>query len=293
MGIQGAFCVEMIPLISSDPYEAKHKDVVMKLNKDGQCNAANQDNQFAFWRCQIFKGALPVAGSTMAQHACSGDVWTWEESMIANFREYASPALGVLFRAFPIASHGVVFGCIALWLWSAVVVEALRGVTGFAMIAWAHEAIEAKHKFTQSCVLRVVVVIISVLRLALIVGLGFWGGKFLAHTDNVKDFILNSVALQFVVEIPALFYRAFASSHQKDQLAKFNNDANDAPLEAYAPQVLWDWNGDLAFIVGLIFFFVPVFFYLFPFSFNMVSLVDASLCYNTTESVYNHSATLR
>lgn len=62
-------------------------------------------------------------------------------------------------------------------------------------------------------------------RILVILSLGYYGLVFLVYTDNLKDFILNSVALGFVLDIPDIVFSAFASLKVKQNVKDQSNRA--------------------------------------------------------------------
>merc|ERR1719409_139639 len=80
-----------------------------------------------------------------------------------------------------------------------------------------------------------VVLLTFLVRLVSTAGFGFYGVKFLARTDNLKDFILNCVALQFVFEIPTIAYQAFSLVQTQQQLRRLNRKWDDAAVKGRIP----------------------------------------------------------
>jgi len=217
--------------------------------------------------------------------------WSWEESQIANFVEYRTGVKSVWLKALILLggnANGELFGMLALLLWSATIVKALRACAQFSMIVGAYESDGDVLNFEPSPALKVVVGIITVCRLVILVFLGIYGGQFLSYVDNLKDFILNSVALGFVIDIPDIFFNAFASNTEKVALQDFpegNKGQKPKPkIVALVPSLIWDHSGGSSLLFGGVFYVFLHFKYFAPFVKNLITLVADPVCFNNTDN---------
>lgn len=194
-------------------------------------------------------------------------------------------------------SKGELFGLLSLMLWSATIVQAFRAVLASAAVLIAKppnlsasvidkltedEAAcwDCANRIASSVVVQCWVVMITCGRVFIIGSLWWYGGQFLSHTDNLKDFILNSVALGFVVDVPVLFFNAFAGNRQKAHLIQLSqpHTSVDSYLSYSAPQMLWDHSSTMAAVLGILACFVPANKFLIKFAGNLQDFVQPSLC---------------
>lgn len=293
--LQFAFAIWMVGSISSGD-----KELAQKLEAGA---GAGKYNVFADWRIDEKAGAEynGVPRLQWANWACIGQDWSWQESKIDDYTKYSASLLG----AKGWMMKGWVFGMVAIFLWSANIVSALRGVLSYFMLALPCTKIVRKDQYPKQAVqdelqklnehtdrgwwpqvfVKGTVVFIAIARLVAICVLGFNGVKFLAFTDNLKDFILNSVALMFVIDIPDILFKAFASNKEKVSLANIVDgnriytdlDACGGWACKECSLIVWTCSGCLSIVIGLIFTSIGCY-YLSSFSSNLDTKVYRQLC---------------
>jgi len=197
-------------------------------------------NQFAAWRAE--------ANNHTAQFICTGREWSWRENVADEMIKYNEQAY--LLFAIPV-TRGVMFGVLSMCLWVCLLIIQLRAASASLALFGLDDttirdhvqSVSAQHKHAHHqmswnmwneagdgcCVdphrtsnAKIVIVGTFLVRLAATLGFGFFGMKFLAYTDNLRDFILNCVALAFVFEIPDLVYRAFALVDTQEEIRDLN-----------------------------------------------------------------------
>lgn len=281
--IQTAFVWAMIPAISKDELIGKHNSVGFKLDAADMC-PKKQNNLFAEWRCNRKDGAdVSFDGKTpRAQYACNGKEWSFQEAQLDNWVKYTGLVKSALMMFLGDgAPRGAIFGVLALILWSATIVQALRKAGEFGTLILAES--ETSTAFPQSVGLKLTVAIVALFRVFVVVSLGFYGGKFLSHTDNLKDFILNSVALGFVIDIPDLFFNAFASAVEKVEMAEYGDKAQ---LKTWVPGIIWNHSGILSLLTALALFVFNFVNFLVPFANNMTEFVTGTACFEPKNNAF-------
>jgi len=192
------------------------------------------------------------------EHACKGAEWSWPESVIDDLRKYQKPM--TLLHLIPI-SAGRFFGLISIFIWAGSVAAHFRKLASYSMILlvgednvlwlpwreyeekWKKELNIGRHRneigelvegefhsphervqraLAHNAIVARCLVAIVALRVFTSGSLAYYGVVFLAHTDNLKDFILNSVALEFVFGLSSLVYSAFDSVDDSDELEGLN-----------------------------------------------------------------------
>jgi len=239
---QWVFAVHLVPAVIQNDFQPKiDLQVYESWRLDPKRGSQTLDRQDAL-------------GKSFAELACTGRAFSFAEEKADDLGDYVAPAS--LFNipgttiGFPM-SAGKLFGILAIALWGGTVSNALRGwcrnATLVAKFFYIHvESSKRSNVYWHPRVL--VLIVIFVFRLIIIANLAYWGVKFLAWTDNLKDFILNSVALGFIFDLPTLVYTGFASSHDKNLFAEFGerqdkNEANFPALEYDVPVFIARTNG--------------------------------------------------
>jgi len=234
--LQFMFTFYLIPPISQDEYSGKFEFSAT----DGV------ENVMENWRREQ---GVPHEGEThgWAFWACRGNDWSWEQDMIDNFQKYSTHsefAFGLNFR------NGTIFGLCATFLWAASVVKAFRSCAGQASLLLMDEDHSTK-KLDFSlwtnplCKLTLALMVTS--RMIVIAGMAYHGVNFLVYTDNLKDFILNSIALGFVFDMPDLLYDALAANNEKSAIEYFSTKEMKVSL----PRCLSFMSGVLSAVVSV------------------------------------------
>jgi len=285
---QWVFAVYLVPAVIQNDYKAK-----------------TDTHVYEAWRLDPKRGSqtldrVGALGKSFAELACTGRAFGYAEEKADDLGDYAAPR--TLFNYFPM-SAGKLFGLLAIAVWGGTVSNALRGVCLNATVAYrmAMERQKDQDKNPQKplplqsklpyCLVvlfgyrwELVFAIIFVFRMIIIYQLAFWGVKFLAWTDNLKDFILNSVALAFIFDLPTLMYSAFASSHDKNLVAEFRErqDGKDVenfpPLEYDMPNFLARTNGAGFLLFAFLITFAGCVHWLRPFATALEHDVYGKMC---------------
>lgn len=184
-------------------------------------------NELEFWRDGDGSGNGAIDSHTeehraWASWACEGMDWSFFASALDDYGTYTTP-----FASTPI-SKGRLFGIVALVLWSALIIKEFTMIVRFAcllllptcgggqsacVVRDGRPTIEA-----LPCWVKLAAGCMVVVRLAIIMVLGINGLKFLAYTENLKDFVLNSLALGFIFDLDEMVFATFVSPKHQQQL---------------------------------------------------------------------------
>jgi hypothetical protein len=255
MYTQMVLAVYVIPLISLDEYGEK-------LEVEGI------GNLFGQWRRSPVRGAAPVAGmqgETHADLACTERQWSWEEDVIDDLGKYRKKM--TFFMMIPTGT-GHFLGIMVLSIWVCTAIVQLRSWAGFVLLLFLPEYLteEAMDNVVESRkswrVMRgfkkkqakATVVAVALARGALIILVARSGMVFLARTDNLNDFILNSVALAFVFELPVLLYKAFAYPDTQQDLKSISTKFEDSKVRLAIPAWVIYSSGPVSVVTALALF---------------------------------------
>lgn len=168
---------------------------------------------------------------------CLNKAWSWEAAQLDDYGDYAETMKFLMY--FPVHA-GHFFGLVSILLFSCYLIIHFRRASQFVMLIWFTPACDMMTDFKSpspmfievyggmsTTVTQSIVFIIFLARLAAISCTGFWGIRFLALTENLTDFILNSVALVFILEIPEVLYKAFAPNDFQEIARQINNQLNE------------------------------------------------------------------
>jgi len=210
--IQFVFSFYLVPAVADD-------EILEKVPENGT-------NQFEMYR--------DLHGARMP-HICGGSKWSWPESVADDLRKYTQPAHLLLF--FPMC-QGRLFAIVCIGVWACVIAMQFRAVFHSFVLIFMKNSIQPA--ITQgepqdppeeiadlnwdSWIGKCAVIKVTFWRLLTVGYVGYYGMMFLAYTDNLKDFILNSVALAFIFEVPIYVHMAFMGRHTIRQI-KQTNDA--------------------------------------------------------------------
>jgi hypothetical protein len=214
--------------------------VFAKNGLSEKVNASWGGSEFKHWAYDG-DGALPIqTGQTKPSRfeTCQGSDWSWHETQMGDHGEYhAQSKLTKWFLpAGSRLSLGRQFGIIALLLWIVLLFKEFRFICQYLTIAFTlgedpddepgykyryEEGKSAKKGFEKKWYLdsigtctRITIIVVGLWRFVFLILLGKIGCEFLAHTESVKDFILNSLALGFVYDLDELFFTT-ALSYKK------------------------------------------------------------------------------
>jgi len=270
IGFQLLFTWWMIPAIAQDEYSPKT-----------QLPNGNETwtwNVFKDWHTE--EGTQFSHGRSWAEWACDGQSFDWQEGKIDDLAKYNKKIK--VWREY--TRSGPAFGFVAICLWSAMIIKAFREWCGFAMLLLPHlERDDTETRAVSRAPLlkpwaQVFLAVVSLGRLFVLTTLAYYGMKFLSFTDNLKDFILNSVALSFVLDIKDLLFSALAANSQKESLAKFTQRYT---LKAKVPQIVWHSSGVVSVLMAMLITMLGFVELLKPFSDTMHDRVYQMLCPET------------
>jgi len=183
---------------------------------DGMLPPKLDYNLFIDWKNN--DGASVTNGQTWAAWACQGEDWSFYANEIGKMQGYAAPMLGT--------DKGTVFGCVAILLFAGIILKELRGLVDYVCLVFLPDAHdedgyevdadgETGHLVALSALTKVIVVLVALARLVISGLLFFYGARFLSYTAELKDFVLNSVALGFIFDLDELVFEAFVADVKK------------------------------------------------------------------------------
>lgn len=179
-------------------------------------------NLFEQWK--IGDGQEHQHNDTWAHYACSGEDWSYFSQQLDDMKEYGATS--------PLSSRwssGALFGVTALVLWSLLITKEFRSIAEYLALLTLQPG-EAIHTYTWSkengielhsltIAAKCIVATVASFRFCMNVLLGWKGALFLSFTTNLKDFVLNSVALGFIYDLDELVF-AVALDSKKQQVVK-------------------------------------------------------------------------
>jgi hypothetical protein len=257
-----------------------------------------ESNAFKMWREDPDGGAGKSWGYDWAGWACNGKDWSWEESQIGNYDNYKKPLEKIDFFGWKKdlkvwsrfrVSNGKAFGLIALFLWSSAIVKGIRDAFEYGFLAHCTTEIVqsltvedlikgdtlAEETGIMTTCAKISVLLVGLIRITLLALLCRQGVQFLSHTDNLKDFVLNSLALGFVMDIPSTLFSSFATYTERAAIDDFNEKNKITSKET----VFWSFiSGFIWVLLGALIVIVGAYHDLFPFAEQLDSQVYQRLC---------------
>jgi len=232
IGMQMMFGFIMLKLIAVDDYKGKfalsdldNPDVTYNLFEDwfeshsdppvATVHVNGKGRQT--WRDEDDEGYL-------AKWICKGQSWSFHETKIDDVAKYAASPMGGNLHV------GQVFGFFAILMWAGLIIRELRSNMNYALLLFMPRPVKHRpcYEFNKELyagritslplAVKGVVVLVFLARLCINFSLGIYGLRFLSFTDNLKDFLLNSVALGFVYDIDELAFSAFIAPHKKQAI---------------------------------------------------------------------------
>lgn len=161
-----------------------------------------------------------------AYWVCNGKDWSWYADIIDDYKSYAQQfEIGFL----PTIANGRLFGIVAIVLWLALIVREFNSILEYALLVFmpaspvgtcfrrsADGASASLVAMPKS--VKLLVVLVVIVRITINISLGYHGVMFLAYTEALKDFILNSIALGFIFDIDELVFAVFLAKSKKRHL---------------------------------------------------------------------------
>jgi hypothetical protein len=198
-------------LVTKSRFEADHESGVVNL--------------FEEWKLiEGDKQRYMTNNETWTHWACLGEDWSFYEQQLNDMREYS--ASSPLSTKWP---SGDLFGVVALMLWSLVIIKEFRAIAEYLSLLTLPRG-EATHAYNWSeengielnsltIAAKCIVAIVALYRFWISVMLGWKGALFLSFTTNLKDFILNSIALGFIEDLDEMVF-VVALDSKKQQVVK-------------------------------------------------------------------------
>jgi len=192
----------------------------------------NITNQFKLYRTNHVGNMTDI---------CDGEKWSWPESIADDLSKYVDHAH--LLFIFPMC-QGRLFAIVCMGVWACVIAMQFRAVFhSFVLvfmknntddtddeIGWCcedppdHDQVDDSNMNWNSLIGKSAVIKATFWRLLSVGYVGYYGMMFLAYTDNLKDFILNSVALAFIFEVPLYVHSAFMRLDTTRAIKDFNEE---------------------------------------------------------------------
>mmetsp|Transcript_31815 Transcript_31815/g.93001 ORF Transcript_31815/g.93001 Transcript_31815/m.93001 type:complete len:395 (+) Transcript_31815:105-1289(+) len=150
---------------------------------------------------------------------CSGKTWEWEASMASNMADYAKKS----WLTAGAHANGKVFGFLAITLWAGYIMKEFRSIGNFFCLLSLGRPPNGKSAYTFDAASKegrlngvsigtgIAIVVVGVFRILLTFFLGLYGCKFLSFSTSLGEFILNSVALLFIIDIDDLCFALMLS----------------------------------------------------------------------------------
>ena len=171
-----------------------------------------------------------AAGSSLVAKMCKGGlvdrVW-WQFQLLDEVNKYLHP----LFPGADGLGVGVVLSSIALTIWIFSITAELKSIWDFAWSIWRLpcretlvNTVSPEDRVLQSisCGRLGMLTVMLMVRTGIAVMLGVAGARWLAVTPDVKDILLNAVALLFILEIDELLYKVQRTNNQQKQSSHSN-----------------------------------------------------------------------
>jgi len=211
----------------------------------------------------------------MGTDECAGDIFNYHADKLGDMGDYSSKA-----HLFGIdMARGLMFGILSIIVWASVVVENARKAVDFFILACLPNRRDTTVFTWDSLGLQIVIGLIAIFRCGVQLLIAFHGVRFLAWTDNLGDFILNSLALEFLYQIPDKMYNAFASTRTKSWVSAA---AGSAAATQMFSRDLPNWtkifNGAICVFVGGGITFAYGFSLLLPFATMLKYKVYKTMC---------------
>lgn len=269
---------QMMPMLAKDQL----KDKLKISETDPETQQTTTWNELEEWALEDGNKvshddkSLAMGQKPWKHWACSGKDWSWQESQLGDQADYhtmATSSLGF--------TNGRLFGLIALSLWMAMVLKELRSIARYIHLLclpsdgdgyhqrkandfsnhgapkWYLDSIEKKwYLDSLSVSAKGVVVIIAIWRLVVNIWLGYKGALFLAYTETLKDFVLNSIALGFIFDLDEMVFQVALSSGKQTRVQQCEPVMCSSPSgwvgKAVQENVEWIILGLGTFLVVLI-----------------------------------------
>lgn len=180
-------------------------------------NPYDEETQLAFrwWRADIAHRVTEV--SVNSYQSLAARTCNFDKGLPSSFSQ-ATSAEALFDYGFAFDSPGFIMCVLALVAWFSTMLAEIGYLLSFtAALLSVSRGKTVFHEDKGTVVLhslsycRLVVVLATILlRAVVLVYVLYYGTLYLVYTEEVKDLLLNAVALKFVLDVAALFYEAFA-----------------------------------------------------------------------------------
>lgn len=209
----------------------------------GQCLAENEvadkiDTETQFGSVNLYHewtksttaagGSVCQWGITRSWWVCQAKKWGYEAEKVKQMEEYTADVS--IFHLNLKMDKGTFFGLVAIFVWLGYMLKEFKSILSYLRLMWLPCLHDHTHDYTYNrrtgeghlhglCIpVKVIVLLTAAARCVICYFLTVNGCKFLSYTEELKDFILNSVALAFVYDLDELFFQIFLSSHKKHRV---------------------------------------------------------------------------
>lgn len=205
-------------------------DMVEISGAPDELSQFNGQSMFDMWSRTTTKGNSCDMNIQKKWWACNQLSWSYYADASGEMANYFTTNRFGMYQ-------GYLFGGIALFLWMGYQTMELKSIVNYGQLLFLPSAAnqlaagstakeECKHYtfnreegcgHLRSLNLpgKIVVCLITLARLYICYNLTQFGAQFLCYTSELKDFLLNSVALVFVYDIDDLFFTVFLSARKQ------------------------------------------------------------------------------
>jgi len=220
------------------------------------------------------EGGTCYRGNRGTFWSCTNQEWSWQAAMLQQMGEYADFDTG--FR----------FGCFALFLWSGKIVKELRSICNYGILMFMDveepcllydRSSDQLHFRALPVIGTFVVLVVCGVRLAVTAILGFYGFRFLAHTQTLPDFVLNCVALDFVFDLDETFFNVFCSTRTIHMVRRLQSPQWHPSLHSKVNIILLLER--VLVVLGMVAMTTAaVYIWLIPFHYSYTALAYSKIC---------------
>jgi len=175
-------------------------------------------NLYAHWSADPVEGAYCSDGKTHRAWACRQQSWGWHTTKIKHMQAYTDTSLSLWGMGLP---TGGAIGVIAIFMWVCTVLKEFRQAKRSMWLLYLPDTnskglVRVRETGSYQLVAlpllgRLAVVGLAGARVFIAAALGIRGCQFLAHTDELSGFVLNSVALGYIFDLDELFFSVLVS----------------------------------------------------------------------------------
>eukprot|EP00929_Paragymnodinium_shiwhaense_P041878 TRINITY_DN21747_c0_g2_i1.p1 TRINITY_DN21747_c0_g2~~TRINITY_DN21747_c0_g2_i1.p1 ORF type:complete len:356 (+),score=59.20 TRINITY_DN21747_c0_g2_i1:95-1162(+) len=190
-----SFCVKQLRAMSAN-------NPIAEKFIDDSWGSGTPKNAYLDWGTHPDDGnhTNDVDGEFWRTWVCRGEDWSFQGDKINDMKEYLSD------------ENGKAFVLVVLIIWSGYALKEVGEIYWFSTISWSSGL---------PCSYQVVLVLTVLGRMAVMVGLMWYGSIWLCHSETLKDVLLNGVALNFVYELDELMLSACVVRFHREALKEY------------------------------------------------------------------------